>query len=87
MPDAELSRAGKNSSPNQVAGRRIRSRKSQPNSAALSLPPDERDFREAREEMIRVAAYYLAEKRGFVPGAELDDWLIAESEIDARLKA
>jgi Protein of unknown function (DUF2934) len=42
-------------------------------------------FREAREKMIRVAAYYLAAKRGFVPGAELDDWLIAESQIDARL--
>jgi hypothetical protein len=37
------------------------------------------NFREAREEMIRVAAYYLAEKRGFAPGRELEDWLIAES--------
>lgn len=43
------------------------------------------DFREAREEMIRVAAYYLAEQRGFAPGGELEDWLIAESEIDAIL--
>jgi Protein of unknown function (DUF2934) len=42
-------------------------------------------FREAREEMIRVAAYYIAEKRGFVPGEELENWLIAESEIDAIL--
>jgi len=42
-------------------------------------------FRQAREEMIRVAAYYLAEQRGFAPGGELEDWLIAESEIDAIL--
>jgi hypothetical protein len=35
--------------------------------------------------MIRVAAYYRAEKRGFVPGLELDDWLAAETDIDARL--
>jgi hypothetical protein len=35
--------------------------------------------------MIRIAAYYLAEKRGFAPGAELDDWLAAEAKIDARV--
>ena len=29
-------------------------------------------------------AYYLAEKRGFAPGAELDDWLTAEAQIEAR---
>jgi hypothetical protein len=43
------------------------------------------DFHAARAELIRVAAYYRAEKRGFVPGAELDDWLAAEAELDARL--
>jgi hypothetical protein len=53
--------------------------------ATSALPPDGLDFRAAREEMIRVAAYYIAEQRGFVPGAELEDWLIAESEIDALL--
>jgi hypothetical protein len=42
-------------------------------------------FHDGRDEMIRVAAYYLAEKRGFAPGAELDDWLQAEAAIDARL--
>jgi hypothetical protein len=36
--------------------------------------------------MIAVAAYFLAEKRGFAPGCELDDWLKAETEIDARLR-
>lgn len=35
----------------------------------------------ARREMIAVAAYYLAERRGFCPGAELDDWKRAEEEI------
>ncbi len=38
--------------------------------------------REAREEMIRKAAYLLAERRGFCPGKELDDWLAAERQID-----
>lgn len=31
--------------------------------------------------MIATAAYYLAEKRGFAPGHELEDWLSAEHQI------
>lgn len=30
---------------------------------------------------VALAAYFLAEKRGFEPGHELDDWLAAEAEI------
>jgi hypothetical protein len=33
--------------------------------------------------MIAERAYYRAEKRGFVPGHELEDWLAAEREIVA----
>ena len=36
---------------------------------------------EPEQRMIEVAAYYRAERRGFQPGAELDDWLQAEAEI------
>jgi hypothetical protein len=36
-----------------------------------------------REARIAVAAFYLAEARGFEPGHELDDWLQAERQIDA----
>lgn len=35
-----------------------------------------------RDRMIATAAYYRAERRGFAPGAELEDWLAAEAEID-----
>ena len=38
--------------------------------------------KEAREQMIRTAAYLLAERRGFCPGRELDDWLEAEREVE-----
>ncbi len=31
--------------------------------------------------MIETAAYFRAEKRGFEPGHELDDWLAAETDI------
>jgi len=36
---------------------------------------------ESRLDMIATAAYYLAERRGFAPGRELDDWLEAESSL------
>jgi hypothetical protein len=32
-------------------------------------------------------AYFKAERRGFTPGYELDDWLAAEREIGARQPA
>lgn len=38
-------------------------------------------------EMIRQAAYYRAEKRGFTPGLEAEDWVHAEAEVLARLRA
>ena len=38
-----------------------------------------------RREMIAKAAYYRAERRGFEPGHEAEDWLAAESEVDAAL--
>lgn len=36
-----------------------------------------------RHHRIQVAAYYLAEHRGFAPGHEVDDWLAAEDAIEA----
>ena len=35
--------------------------------------------------MIATAAYYLAVARNFSPGHELDDWLEAESMVNAKL--
>jgi hypothetical protein len=37
-----------------------------------------------RRERISVAAYYNAERRGFDPGGERDDWLEAERQVDGR---
>jgi len=39
----------------------------------------------ARWVMIAEAAYYIAEHRGFAQGHELEDWLLAEKQIDAML--
>jgi hypothetical protein len=40
---------------------------------------------EQRAALIAEAAFFRAEKRGFEPGHEVDDWLAAETEVDARL--
>ena len=48
--------------------------------------PTSKAFRaEERSAMIAQAAYYLAEHRGFLPEHELEDWLLAESQIDAAI--
>lgn len=39
----------------------------------------------SREQRIAIAAYQRAERRGFEPGHELEDWLAAEREIDGIL--
>ncbi len=38
-----------------------------------------------RNSMIAVTAYYKAERRGFVPGGEMENWLAAEVEIEQLL--
>jgi len=37
--------------------------------------------------MIAEAAYLRAERRGFAPGGEHEDWMAAEREVDALLNA
>lgn len=39
-------------------------------------------FSESREARIAERAYWRAERRGFTPGQELDDWLNAEKDVD-----
>jgi len=34
----------------------------------------------------RAEAYFLAERRGFVGGNELEDWVAAERVVDSRLE-
>jgi hypothetical protein len=48
--------------------------------APLEVSPEE------REEMIAVAAYYLAEKRGFPGSDALDDWITAERQIEQMIE-
>ena len=40
---------------------------------------------ERRHALIAEAAYLRAERRGFTPGHEVEDWLSAETEVDTAL--
>jgi len=40
---------------------------------------------EKRQLMIAEAAYYIAERRGFGAGREMEDWLLGEQQVDALL--
>jgi hypothetical protein len=52
-------------------------------SAAYMEPADP----QGRLAMIAEAAFYLAERRRFDPGHELDDWLQAERSVDCLLQS
>jgi hypothetical protein len=40
-----------------------------------------------RLRMIELAAFFRAERRGFMPGFEVEDWFAAEAEIAAQIPA
>jgi hypothetical protein len=46
---------------------------------AANVDPD------LRRQMVAAAAYFIAERRGFEPGHELEDWVAAEAAVDSRL--
>jgi hypothetical protein len=46
------------------------------------MKPDRKESAARRRERIEREAYYSAERRGFQPGGEIDDWLQAEKRID-----
>jgi hypothetical protein len=41
---------------------------------------------DARRRLVAAEAYFLAERRGFAAGNELEDWVAAERLVDSRLK-
>ncbi len=41
---------------------------------------------EVRRQLVAAEAYFLAERRGFAAGNELQDWVIAEAAVDSRLQ-
>ena len=58
-----------------------RNRPPRKSAKGFSIKPDE------RQHLIQVAAYYIAERRGFHGGSAHEDWLQAEREVDAMVAA
>ena len=56
-----------------------------PKKAAAAAGPGAAISREQRQAMVAEAAYFMAERRGFVGGDPEHDWRHAEAEIDALL--
>jgi hypothetical protein len=54
---------------------------------AVKAPVSPAISEDIRRAMIAEAAYLRAERRGFAPGHEEEDWLAAEAEVDALLEA
>ena len=54
----------------------------------VSAPPEAAaSDTEKREALVRIAAYSFYERRGYVSGHELEDWLQAEMEVNRQLAA
>jgi hypothetical protein len=66
----------------ETPNRQARPRKSPP----VVMPPPGKLTPEARHALIAESAYLRAERRGFEPGHETEDWLAAEVEVDALLR-
>jgi hypothetical protein len=59
----------------------VSEQRAEPLASELRSPPSAETIRA----MIAEAAYYRAQKRGFAPGHELQDWIEAEAEVMTRL--
>lgn len=55
------------------------------NALPVAILPQAQVSPHTRHLMIQTGAYFLAQRRGFVPGHELDDWLAAEAMIGQEL--
>jgi Protein of unknown function (DUF2934) len=70
--------------PAKAPKRRATAKKDQAVKAASAAPPVSEDQRRG---MIALSAYLRAERRGFSPEGQAEDWLAAEKEVDALLNS
>lgn len=80
MPTITQTRTHKSKAPSKSADRAAMSAKSAsvPEAGKGATPAI---TAEERERLIARVAYFRAEKRGFAPGCELQDWVEAEAEV------
>lgn len=83
LPDAEQTRADSMATDSRAADGVIDEAPGNVQITSARLAQREiPSFSESREARIAEAAYWRAERRGFTPGHELEDWLHAQKEID-----
>jgi hypothetical protein len=86
--EAKTASAGAAATPADVTTPASPKRVAKPKVAkAAAAPARTQVSEETRRAMIAEAAYLRAERRGFAPGQEHEDWLAAEKEVDALLNA
>jgi len=79
-PDAKA--GSKSTSRSKAAARQPALAKELNKSGADALAPSVRIISVGeRERLVAQAAYFRAEKRGFAPGYEMEDWVEAEAEV------
>lgn len=77
----------KSTAPRKAAAKKAASQSSAPSSRADKPSASPVNISaEERWRMVATAAYHRAEKRGFAPGHEEEDWQAAEKDIDTVLK-
>jgi Protein of unknown function (DUF2934) len=81
MATRRLPDASKPAQPATETAREARARKS-----AAAAPARTKLTPAARHALIAQSAYLRAERRGFAPGQEMEDWLAAEAEVEALLR-
>jgi len=86
MANRRLPDAAKPADPVRVTDPAATPRPARTRKLLAETPARVRVTPEARRALIAESAYLRAERRGFAPGRETEDWLAAEAEVDALLK-
>ncbi len=79
-PGTKTTRRKATAAPEQTASSVIAVLKSARSLTAVTTSIDP----EIRRQLVAAKAYFLAERRGFAAGHELEDWLAAEAAVDSR---
>ncbi len=74
-------KSGRRGRKQAVVGDGIVAQMERDNDVRQLVAAEARDRTVDHQAKIALAAYFMAEKRGFAPGHELDDWFAAEAEL------
>jgi len=77
--------ATKSATPGKKAAKR-KSTARELNASAVMTVLEANTDPDARRRLVAAEAYFLAERRGFAAGNELEDWVAAEAAVDSRLQ-